>query len=71
MIASIDTYKRYLSAAANADNKLWGYWRSADDEVASLKSWLKSRASWLDKQLKTPEKFIESIGVYKNLVTST
>jgi|LSQX01.1.fsa_nt_gb hypothetical protein len=65
MIASIDTYKRYLSAAANADNKLWGYWRSADDEVASLKSWLKSRASWLDKQLKTPEKFIESIGVYK------
>ncbi|HOQ15196.1 MAG TPA: hypothetical protein PKZ58_08965, partial [Bacillota bacterium] len=28
------------------------------------KSWLKNRASWLDKQLSSPEKFIESIGVY-------
>lgn len=64
MIASIDTYRKHLSAAANADNRLWGYWRSADDEVSSLKSWLKNRASWLDKQLSSPEKFIESIGVY-------
>lgn len=67
----IDTYYKDLKSAAIANDYKWKktyrdyHGETYDDAVASMKEFLDTRISWLDKQFSSVSKLVNSLGYYK------
>jgi hypothetical protein len=58
----IDTYSEKLKKSAEADLTKWHSRTSFSSEVSSLKTYVKSRYTWLDEQFASVENLAESLG---------
>jgi hypothetical protein len=71
----IDTYYEYLKEAGAANDARWSCTYSTEysnatadgfeDSIKQIKTFLKTRVAWLDKQFASPETLINSLGYYK------
>lgn len=62
---TMDTYQALMAESADANAAMW-YQNESNKkfatQVSSLKTYLKSRLSWLDKQFTSPENLAKSLG---------
>ncbi len=71
----IDTYYEYLKEAGAANDARWSCTYSTEykgatakgfeDSIKQIKTFLKTRVAWLDKQFTSPQTLINSLGYYK------
>ncbi len=59
----LDEWYEYLKESGEKDFSIWHYSRTIEEDYAVLKSWLKGRVDWLDKQFKSDDAVFASLGV--------